>query len=60
MAIETTAILRSILYSLLKAQAANETLAEGIDAVKVMCSKDDISAAEQQLNEYLKRQKNSS
>ena len=53
MALETTAILRSVLFQLMIA----ESLDDGIDAVKVMCSKDDIAAVEHQVNKYLGRKK---
>jgi len=50
MAMETTVLLRSILYSI-------ET-AENIDdikrAVRVMCTKDDIAAVEQEVLEFKK------
>ena len=42
---ETTAILRSLLYHIEKAK----TVKEAIAAVKVMCTKDDIAAVEQQI-----------
>ena len=50
MSIETTAILRTILYQLMTA----ESLEKAIAAVKVMCSKDDIAAVEQQIAEIMK------
>jgi hypothetical protein len=53
MAVETIAILRSILFQLETA----ETLEDAKSAVKVMCSKDDIAAVEQEVLEYLKRKK---
>jgi len=51
LAMETTAILRSVLFNLMK----SEDVADAIDEVKVMCSKDDIAAVEQQLAEYRQR-----
>ena len=47
MAMETTAILRAILFQLERAK----TLDEAKSAVKVMCSKDDIAAVEKELTE---------
>ena len=55
MSIETTAILRSILYQL----EICETLDDAISAVKVMCSKDDIAAVEQEVAEMRERKENS-
>jgi hypothetical protein len=48
---ETTVILRTILYQAMNA----ESLDEVIDAVKVMCSKDDIAAVKEQIAESKKR-----
>ena len=42
---ETTVLLRTMLYQIEKA----ESLEEAISAVRVMCSKDDIAAVEQEL-----------
>ena len=50
MALETTVILRTILYQLKN----SKTLEEAISAVEVMCTKDDISAVEQQLSKQIK------
>ena len=47
MAMETTAILRQILYQAMKAN----NLKEVISAIKIMCSKDDIAAVIAQLEE---------
>ena len=55
MAVETIAILRSILFQLEIA----ETLDDAKSAVKVMCSKDDIAAVEQEVSELKERKKNS-
>jgi hypothetical protein len=53
MALETTAILRSLLFNALKAKAMNEDIDAAIVAIKAMCTKDDISAVQQLLQEYL-------
>jgi len=53
MALETVAILRSILYNLEIAEDLNEARR----AVRVMCSKDDIAAVEQEVLEH-KKEKN--
>ena len=42
---ETTVLLRTMLYQIEKA----ESLEEAISAIRVMCSKDDIAAVEQEL-----------
>ncbi|MCL2054572.1 MAG: hypothetical protein FWG90_09120 [Oscillospiraceae bacterium] len=55
MAMETTTLLRSILYQLKKAK----NLKEAISAVSVMCSKDDIAAVEKELAELYKEQEDS-
>lgn len=47
MAMETTAILRSVLYSTLR----SKDLGEAARAIKVMCTKDDIAAVEQAIAE---------
>ena len=52
MEVETIAILRSILFQLMTAK----TLDEAIEAVKVMCSGDDIAAVEQQVAERRARE----
>jgi hypothetical protein len=51
MAIETTVLLRTILYQLMDA----DSLEDAIHAVKVMCSKDDIAAVQAQLEEKRKK-----
>ena len=51
MAVETIAILRSILYQLEMA----DNLEDAKSAVKVMCSKDDIAAVEQEVAEAKER-----
>ena len=53
-AVETIAILRSILYQLEMA----ENLEDAKSAVKVMCSKDDIAAVEQEVAEAKERRNN--
>jgi hypothetical protein len=45
MALETTVILRSILYQAKKAG----TVSEVINAIEVMCSKDDVAAVNEQI-----------
>ena len=50
MSAETVALLRTILYQLETA----EDLSDAIRAVKVMCSKDDIAAVEQEVEERKK------
>ena len=47
---ETTVLLRTILFQLMKA----DTREEAIMAVRVMCSKDDIAAVEQEIAEFRK------
>ncbi len=50
MSAETIALLRTILYQLETA----DDLSDAIRAVKVMCSKDDIAAVEQEVEERKK------
>lgn len=52
MSMETTALLRTILFQLKKSKNVDEA----ISAVRVMCTKDDIAAVEQEYAEYLKKQ----
>jgi hypothetical protein len=47
MAMETSAILRQLLYQVMKAK----TLKEAEGAIKVMCTKDDIAAVLTQIEE---------
>ncbi|MDR3091640.1 MAG: hypothetical protein LBU36_05555 [Clostridiales bacterium] len=49
-ALETTAILRSILFQLKTAKSLNSA----IIAISAMCSDDDISAVEQKVAQYIK------
>lgn len=51
MAVETTAILRELLFQAMKA----EDLDEAIDAIKAMCTKDDIAAVTELLHAWQKR-----
>jgi len=53
MALETTAILRAILFQAMKA----ETVDEIIDAISVMCSKEDIATVREQLEQMKNRTK---
>jgi hypothetical protein len=53
MSIETTAILRVILYQL----EISKTLDDAKNAVRVMCTKDDITAVEHEVTDYFERQK---
>jgi hypothetical protein len=55
MAMETTAILRSVLYSTLR----SKSLDEAARAIKVMCTKDDIAAVEQAIAEEKAAETNS-
>ena len=54
MAMETTAILRAILYQL----QTVKSLDEAVTAVKVMCSKDDIAAVEKEIADLKEKLKN--
>ena len=47
MALETTAILRSVLYNVMIAKS----LEEAEIAIKVMCTKDDIAAVKERVDE---------
>ena len=45
MGLETTAILRTTLYQTMKAK----TVEEAVDAISVMCSKEDIATVKEQI-----------
>lgn len=53
MAMEATVLLRTILYQAMKAHSAEEI----VDAIKVMCSKEDIATVKEQLEEERNRVK---
>ena len=50
MAMETTVLLRTILYQVMRAKDMDDA----IRAVRVMCSKDDIAAVEKEIADELK------
>ena len=56
MAIETTAILRQLLYQAMKAKEENKNIDTVISAISVMCTKDDVAAVREQIEEDRKNQ----
>ena len=53
MAMETTVLLRTILYQAMKAGSAEEI----VDAISVMCSKEDIATVKEQIEQERNRPK---